>query len=243
MTHLLLCLWAQWYAGSIGMLQTFQAVGDGQVSTQQRLSWGTGVAVGRTFGDGRWGMTAEVLSAFVQIGSRIKSPEELYENRTRISAAEAVLLAEHYWQLGSGWEFLVEGGAVLNIPYRLEYFAQHNSRQGEAFLFMEGRKYWEMTPNGNRFGTLRESPYPKSEVSVLTGVGLEKRITDHWSLVLEARLEYSPHPMELPVQRGELTELAGWHLPTRPPHLLAESLQLSVFYFFGHTPHHKESML
>lgn len=237
MMGIFLSLWMQWFVGPIGMIQTFQAVGAGQKFSQQRLSWGMGTAIGKVFGKEHWGITVEVLTALVQISSRIETAREVHEMRTRLTAAEGVFLGEHYWQLSESWGLMFQLGGILNLPYRMEYFAQRTSPDGTAFLFMAERRYWEIQPNRVQVGTLPRSPYPEAEISVLGGIGLEKHLTPHWSLAMDVRFEYSPQPIALPVQEGAFAELAGWHLPTRPPHLIAETFQLGLYYFFHPLKH------
>lgn len=227
-----LLFWVQWHIGPIGMLQTFQAVGKGHKNAEQRMSWGTGTAIGKVFGKGHRGITMEMLSAIVQFETHRTHMTGGMRTRARLTAAEIVLLGERYLDLRGGWNLLLQGGGVVNIPYQMEYFAHQYGDAGEAFLFIHERHYWEIHPDGVRIGELAHQPYPAVEVGVLAGVGLEKALAPHWTLSLETRVEYSPFPFHLPVENGKHPELPAWRLPTRPPHLLAESIQPGLFYFF-----------
>lgn len=226
-------LWLQWHVGPIGMLQTFQAIGRAYRNTEQRVSWGTGTAIGKVFGRGHWGVTLEMLSAIVQFGTHWRHTTGGMRTRARLTTVESVLLGEYYLDLGKNWNLLFQSGCMVNIPYQIEYFAHQYSDVGEAsFLFIHERHYWEIHPQGVRIGELEHRPYPNVEVGILTGIGIEKALAPHWTLSIETRLEYSPFPFHLPVENGEHSELPAWRLPTRPPNLLAQSIQLGLYYFF-----------
>lgn len=241
MTIVGVLFWLQWHVGPISMLQTFQAVGQGHKNTEQRLSWGTGTAIGKVFGHGHWGITLELLSAIVQFGTHQVYAKDDVHTRARLTTAEMVLLGERYYDIGAGWSLLGQVGGVINVPYQMEYFAHRYGDAGEAFLFIHDQHFWEIYPQGARTGKLTRHPYPSVEMSILTGIGLEKTLAPHWTLSVEARVEYSPLPFHLPVETGELPELPSWRLPMRPPHLLAESVQLGLYYFFHPLIHCKPS--
>lgn len=162
-----LFVWVQWHVGPIGMLQTFQAIGKGYKTTEQRISWGTGTAIGRMFGQGHWGITLEVLSAIVQFGTHQVHAEGGMRTRARLTTAEAVLLGESYHTIGAGWTLFSQFGGVMNIPYQLEYFAHRYGGREEAFVFIHERRFWEIHPQSTRIDDLTHHPYPAMEVGIL----------------------------------------------------------------------------